>query len=142
MVWAVAVVAKRATIDHTSIINRVDFIVVHFVVILIRYPKPQKVKFCRSALLFFRRIHLFVDEFAEALFVGDIPLVDAGVEGEKGEPIEISLGLEKGKKYAAKAYVINEKNQPIEIEASLCECGKLSLSCPMYSIVFVELEEI
>ena len=68
--------------------------------------------------------------------------LDKGVEGEKGEPIEISLGLEKGKKYAAKAYVINEQNKPIEIEAALCECGKLSLACPMYSIAFVEIEEI
>jgi hypothetical protein len=68
--------------------------------------------------------------------------LDTGVEGENAEPIEISLGLEKGKKYAAKAYVINEQNKPIEIEASLCECGKLALSCPMYSIVFVEIEEI
>ena len=68
--------------------------------------------------------------------------LDAGVEGENAEPIEISLGLEKGKKYAAKAYVINEKNQPIEVDAPLCECGKLSLSLPMYSIVFVEIEEI
>ena len=68
--------------------------------------------------------------------------LDAGVEGENAEPIEISLGLEKGKKYAAKAYVINEQNKPIEIEASLCECGKLALSCPMYSIAFVEIEEI
>ena len=68
--------------------------------------------------------------------------LDAGVEGENADPIEISLGLEKGKKYAAKAYVINEQNKPIEMEASLCECGKLSLSCPMYSIAFVEIEEI
>jgi hypothetical protein len=68
--------------------------------------------------------------------------LDTGVEGENAEPIEISLGLEKGKKYAAKAYVINEQNKPIEIEASLCECGKLALSCPMYSVAFVEIEEI
>ena len=67
---------------------------------------------------------------------------DDGVEGECAAPIVLSLGLEKGKKYKATAYLVDANHEMAASELFLDADGFVGVSVPMYSVLYVEIEEI
>ena len=64
---------------------------------------------------------------------------DEGKEGELSAPIVLSLSLEKGKAYTAKAYVVDAENEMAQTELFLDKDGFVAVSLPMYSILYVEI---
>ncbi len=67
---------------------------------------------------------------------------DDGIEGDCKKPLTLSLGLPSEKKYAAKIYrVENDATVPAECAAEILADGSISLSLPMYSVVYIAIEE-
>ncbi len=67
---------------------------------------------------------------------------DGGKEGENAAPIVLSLGLEKGKRYKARAFVVDAQNEMAESELYLDGEGFVGVSLPMYSVLYLEIKEI
>ena len=57
-------------------------------------------------------------------------------------PPSFSLGLEKGKKYKATAYLVDANHEMAESELFLDADGFVAVSVPMYSVLYVEIKEI
>ena len=68
--------------------------------------------------------------------------LDEGEMGESAEPIVLSLGLMKEKKYAASVQTVQNnacgERMPLAIDGE----GSVLLSLPMYSVALIEIEEI
>ena len=68
--------------------------------------------------------------------------LDEGIEGDCKAYLKLSLGLEAGKKYTAKIYrVENDATVPTESALDVLSDGSVSLSLPMYSVAYIEIEE-
>jgi hypothetical protein len=66
---------------------------------------------------------------------------DDGKEGDCAAPIVLSLGLEDGKVYTAKAYLVDSENEMAESELYLDADGFVGVSVPMYSVLYLEIKE-
>jgi hypothetical protein len=65
--------------------------------------------------------------------------VDAAEEGTAGEPITLRLDLpEKG--YTVKQYLLDGANTMQESELTLSADGSLTVSCPMYTVLYLDIE--
>ncbi|MBQ8351617.1 MAG: hypothetical protein IJY20_06210 [Clostridia bacterium] len=68
--------------------------------------------------------------------------LDEAEQGSAAEPIALQLGLAEGKEYRVKKYLLDAENTMMETEETLASDGSLTVSCPMYTVLYVELEEI
>ena len=68
--------------------------------------------------------------------------LDEAESGECAEPIEIAFSFAEKKKRIAKISAACENGALSETTCEIGEDGVLSLSCPMYSVLYIALEEI
>ncbi|MBO5051825.1 MAG: hypothetical protein J6D31_06470 [Clostridia bacterium] len=66
---------------------------------------------------------------------------DAAAQGTAGGAITLALGLPAGKTYRVKQYLLDEENTMAEEEIPLSPDGSVVVSCPMYTVLYLEIEE-
>jgi hypothetical protein len=66
--------------------------------------------------------------------------VDAAKEGTEGEPITLQLDL-AGKACSVKQYLLDGENTMAESELTLSPDGTLTVSLPMFTVLYLDIEE-
>ena len=67
---------------------------------------------------------------------------DAATEGDAAEPITLALGLPAGKSYRVKQYLLDAEHTMVESELPLGADGTVTVSCPMYTVLYLQIEGI
>ncbi len=67
---------------------------------------------------------------------------DKAEEGSNGEQMTLSLGLPTGNAYRVKQYILDAEQVMAESELPLAADGTVTVSCPMYTVLYLEIEKM
>ena len=65
---------------------------------------------------------------------------DAAEPGSAAEPVTVALGLLPDKQYRVRKYLLDAESSMKESEEALSPDGRLAVSCPMYTVLYLEIE--
>ena len=65
---------------------------------------------------------------------------DAAEPGSAAEPVTVALGLLPDKQYRVRKYLLDAESSMKESEEALAPDGRLTVSCPMYTVLYLEIE--
>ena len=65
---------------------------------------------------------------------------DAAEPGSAAEPVTVALGLLPDKQYRGRKYLLDAESSMKESEEALAPDGRLTVSCPMYTVLYLEIE--
>ncbi len=65
---------------------------------------------------------------------------DAAEPGSAAEPVTVTLSLLPDKQYRVRKYLLDAESSMKESEEALAPDGRLAVSCPMYTVLYLEIE--
>ena len=65
---------------------------------------------------------------------------DAAEPGSAAEPVTVALGLLPDKQYRVRKYLLDAESSMKESEEALAPDGRLAVSCPMYTVLYLDIE--